>query len=436
VKYATIFGIGILAFILVAESAVGQRVQFPSKLHLNSAQPVSSSQATWAPNYGPVAQNGTTVPAPSTGSYTYPGATTTPPPSLSSPPPASTYTGNSTYTPQPPGYPSSTYTYPPGQVPSYAPTGPTATFQGGISAPPPTGWDPYAVPGPQQPGLMPYDPTCPPPPTWQFQDPSTYVETMQRFMHVLRFDYYWIPGSGAGDLGIHDADISATFAIPLRNPRTPLMITPGFAASWWDGPSPAPPDPVFPPRLYAAYLQTAWNPQLTDEFGGDLAFRVGVYSDFKDIKEESLRYQGMGYFRLALSPSWELKAGVQYLDRQRIKLLPAGGLIWTPNTDVRFELLFPDPKLAWRLPNHYDADWWIYTRAAYGGDSWTITTPGNVIETDYNDYRVAVGLEFDNPNRIDGYFEVGYAFKREIYQFDAIQTEPKSSIFLGAGLAY
>lgn len=454
VRIATFFGSLIIVGALALVPAQGQRVQIPTKLPVNTATNLSSSQPTWAANSGPVAQNMGTIPAPATGGYssapptTY-GAPATPyaPPGtgVSQAPttfaqPGTTYGVSPSYTPQPPSSVVPSYSYPPGVPPSYAPNGPTATLPGTITAPPAAGWDPYATPGMQNPSVLPTDPCLPNPPAWCYpQQPTNYVETMQRFMDEFRVDYLWMPGNGPQELGLSDAEISASFAIPFFSSPSPLLVTPGFATNWWNGPSPNPPaltNPDFPPRLYEAYLDTAWNPQPTPEFGGELSFRIGVYSDFDRVSNESIRYMGKGYGVISLSPRIKVKAGIQYLDRQKIKLLPAGGLVWTPNPDMKFDILFPDPKLAWRLRQVGNVEWWFYGRGEYGGDSWTINDGGGVIETDYNDYRVAIGMEFDDHSRWDGYFEVGYAFEREIYQFGATQMTPNATVFVGAGLAY
>ena len=457
-KIATFFGTLTIAGILAVSPTKAQSVQIPSKLPLNTATSVSSSQPTWAPNYGPVAQNATVVAPP--GSYSGSAATVpygapngiSSPPTTFAPQPSATYGASPSYTPQPPTSAVPSYSYPPGVSPSYAPPGgPTATLPGTISAPPGPGWDPYATPGIQSPGLMPTDPYLPNPPAWCYpQQPTNYVETMQRFMDEARFQYIWMPGDGPQELGIHDAEISASFAIPFFSSPSPLLVTPGFAVNWFNGPSPnpvhnPPPDnPQFPPRLYEAYLDTSWNPQPTPEFGGELSFRIGVYSDFDRVTNESIRYMGKGYGVISLSPNIKLKVGVQYLDRQKIKLLPAGGLVWTPNSNTKFDILFPDPRLAWRLRQVGNMEWWFYGRGEYGGDSWTIdavtpwdpTPGGGVIETDYNDYRVAIGMEFDDHSRWDGYFEVGYAFEREIYQLGTATMRPNPTVFVGAGLSY
>jgi len=285
---------------------------------------------------------------------------------------------------------------------------------------------------------LPSAPFLPQAPAGPYPATGNYIETMQRLLDKLRVDYVWMPGDGPQELGLHEIETSATFAIPFfQNPKAPLLVTPGFGLNLWNGPSPPhPSNPEFPGATYAAFLDSAWNPQLTPMLSGELGFRIGVYSDFKRITNESIRYQGRGYFLLAFSPSVQVKAGVVYLDRQRIKLLPAGGVIWKPNSDTKFDILFPNPKLAWRLHRVGNVDWWLYGRGEYGGDSWTIRRPSGVIETDYNDIRTAVGLEFDNPTRLSGRFEVGVAFEREIYQLGAVTMRPNTTVFLGGGLSY
>jgi len=398
--------LGVLAawLVLLPLAALGQsRVQFPSMLPLNTAsQPAGAASSS--------------VAAGSVSTYA-PGAT--------------------------PGYPpATTPLYPPGTVPSYPPgsvapsygpglpPGPSATFQGGIQ--PPTTWDPYGTPGVQPAPLFPQDPYLAGP-----GYPTGTVATMRRFLQEMRLDYVWMPGSGPEELGIHDADLSATFAVPFfYNQQTPLLVTPGFAFQLWNGPV----APDFPPRTFEAYLDTAWNPQVTPTFGGELAFRIGVYSDFSRVSNESIRYTGHGLAVISLSPSFQVKAGVMYLDRVHVKLLPAGGVVWTPNPDVRFEILFPNPKLATRLTTVGNTDWWLYCRGEYGGGSWTVKrNPGDdQDEVDYNDMRFAVGLEYERLGCVNGRFEVGIAFERELFYRSPTTAafEPNPTVFVGGAFAY
>lgn len=422
------------------QPAPGQRMQFPTAIPTNVAPSVSGG-TTSGSTAGAPSTYGTSAPPFSAGEA--PTYGTTPPPNYGSTPP-STY-GSSPPpgygSPLPPSYGSSppqgygtplpNYTPPPAYGPNVAP-GPGATFQGNIQPAP--AWDPYGTPGSQPPTLLPTDPTlsgAPPYPE------GTYAK-MKRFLQEIRVDYVWMPGTGIEELGLNDLDFTSTFAIPFfHNLDTPLLVTPGFGLQLWNGPVTTLPD-EFPARTYAAYLDTAWNPQVTPLLGAELGFRVGVYSDFSKLINESVRYTGHGLLVLSLSPSFQLKGGIVYLDRRRIKVLPAGGIVWTPNSDVRFEILFPNPKLAKRITTYGNTDWWLYVRGEYGGDSWTLRDEAGMppVQVDYNDIRAGVGLEFDRFNGISGLFEVGIAFERELYGDGGVLFTPNNTVFLRGALAW
>ncbi len=268
---------------------------------------------------------------------------------------------------------------------------------------------------------------------------------MTRALQKIRLEHHWLAGQGAEEFGTNDSDINATFAFPFfYNQQTPLLVTPGFAVHLWDGPhstslNPADPSADLPPRAFDAYLDAAWNPQVTPWLGGELGARVGVYSDFSKVVTQSIRIQGRGLAVLSFSPSFQVKAGVVFLDRNRVKLLPAGGIVWTPSSDTRFEILFPNPKLARRFTTIGTADWWGYVRGEYGGGAWTVKRmDGSIDSIDYNDLRVAVGLEFQRSGGLGGFFEAGLAFDREILYVHspADNFRPNATVFLGAGVSY
>lgn len=329
--------------------------------------------------------------------------------------------------------------------PGIAP-GPTATFQGTIQ--PPSGWDPYAAPGQNAAPLFPNDP--------YLQAPALGMNPpLTKLLQEIRFEHFYIAPLGGTKFGSNDSEISATFAYPFfYNRQMPILITPGFGLHLWDGPIT---DDGFdlPPRVYDGYLDAAWLPQITPWLGADLGVRVGVHSDFQEFVAESIRVQGRGYAVLSFSPSFQVKAGVIYLNRNRVKLLPAGGVIWTPNPDWRFDILFPNPKVAVRWRTVGLTEWWWYLRGDYGGGTWTVKHEtgepgliGRVDSIDYNDLRVAGGLQFLRSPGLHGFAEVGFAFNREILYFpvdplpptvpatfNPNQT-PSETIFVGAGLAF
>jgi hypothetical protein len=273
--------------------------------------------------------------------------------------------------------------------------------------------------------------------------PEISFEGMQRFLKQLNVDYTWLGGSGLSAFSDDEVELTATFAIPLYNPQTPLLITPGFAMNFLNGPVTTPTQQVeMPGHVYDAFLDAAWHPQATPWLGADLAFRIGIYSDFTEIVAESFRYTGNALGVVTLTPCMQLKAGVVYLDRVQVKMLPAGGLIWTPNPDVRFEILFPNPRIMRRLATVGTTDWWLYARGEYGGDSWTVKRtllPGQPVDkVDYDDERVAVGVEFDQHHGLTGLLEAGVAFDRQIlYETTVPSTfRPNTTYFLRAALGF
>jgi len=457
--------------LLVPMIAGGQRVQFPTAIDGSGSPPPSVMQTQpstapggvyWAPypvqNTGPVTVPGTApalapsmVPsfapgaapalAPGGGPTFAPGTAPSLTPGVTpgwSPPVSPGYPPRGLVPSAPGGIPAVA----PGMAPALAPgpapgltLPPPATFQGTIQAP---GWDPYAPPGVQTQPLFPTDPFAQPGPLFGTTTPMT------RLRKDIRFESYWLARTGSRPFGTDDAEASITFAFPLfYNQQTPLLVTPGFAIHLWDGPvstslNPAV-SPDLPPRAYDAYLDVAWLPQPTPWLGADLDFRIGVYSDFSQVSTRSIRFPSHGLAVFTFSESFQVKAGVFFLDRNHIKLLPAGGVVWTPNKDTRFDILFPNPKLAKHLTTIGTAEWWLYARGEYGGGAWTVKRiDGSHNSVDYNDIRVAVGAEFEKIGGLRGGFEVGIAFDREIFYVEtpAANIHPSPTVFLGGSMAF
>ncbi len=422
----------VACWVSMAVPAAAQREQFPTPVQSPAVPPTPA-----APVGGPVAS-----PAPPT--YTpMPGAAPmsplTPPPTYAAPA-APTPIPGAAGAGVPAASPTAPYAAPTYGAPApYAP--PPANFNGTIQ--PPTGWDPYAAPVAPPGTLLPQDPYFP-------CGPQISMAAMQKFVQHVDFNYDWFAGHGENELGINDVNLDVTFAIPLfQNIATPLLITPGFAVHYWEGPVSVPPEPAdLPPRTYDAYLDFCWNPQISPWFGAELNFRTGLYSDFDVVSSAAFRFMGKGLAVIRLSDHMVLKAGVWYIDRVLVKILPAGGLVWTPNPDVYFDILFPNPKIGKRLATLGTTEWWLIADGCYGGGSWFIRRnsglappgPADGTETnfDYNDVEIAVGLEFRTVRHLDGLFEIGGSFSRQlVYQDNQPQFYfPNSTVFIRAGLTY
>ena len=241
-----------------------------------------------------------------------------------------------------------------------------------------------------------------------------------RFFQGPRVRHSYLSGdSDPTSLEINDTDVSLVFAIPnLLGSLQPLYIVPSFSIHSWDGPNNTPAD--LPGSAYSAFLDLGWQSDPLRTFGLDLGVRVGVFSDFETFNGDSLRILGKVLGTARLTPNSTLRLGAYYIDRKRYKLVPAGGILWTPNPDTRFDIFFPEPKLSHYLTTVGTNDVWWYLTGYYGGGSWTITRADSTEDSvDINDIRLSIGAEWGRNDAIRrgqrlGFGEIGYVFNREI----------------------
>ena len=258
--------------------------------------------------------------------------------------------------------------------------------------------------------------------------PPTLVGTnFTRFLQEIRLDETFMYGEGPRRVESNDIETSATFALPVTWAKEPFLITPGFGIHTWERGTET---SELPAQTYDAYIDGAWNPQPSPFFSAELGVRVGVYTDFDTFTDHSIRIMGRALAVLNYSPTTEIKFGAIYLDRNEIKLLPAGGVFWNPDPDTRWEIYFPRPKFERRFATTGTYQWWWYLVGEYGGGSWTFRRdipgapgmPATHVEDsfDYNDIRLSIGIEWvpESNAGVRGYIEAGFATDREIvYRF-------------------
>jgi hypothetical protein len=157
------------------------------------------------------------------------------------------------------------------------------------------------------------------------------------------------------------------------------------------------------------------------------------------MSDESLRIQGLGLGVFRLTPTLTGKIGAMYLDRNKIKILPAGGVLWTPTPQVRFDIFFPQPKLAAYLATVGRYEVWWYLAGEYGGGAWTIErADGTSDAIDINDIRASAGVEWTGPKGLTGFVEGGFVFKRQvIYVVDPSDSfDPGDTYMVRAGISF
>lgn len=411
--------------------ARAQRVQIPNGT-LVPQNPPTTGATLGAPSFDPYAV------APPSNTPTMPSLFGQPPTAA---PPTNSYGVNPFGTSTP--YTGSPYGSAPTSAPPFnGPSGNPFVMQPGQSAQSPMPYgNPYAqptYPGTQQQGGM-HAPNG----TWS-QDigrtnPHQSGEPLKLFQNI-RLRQTWLSRMNELEgLGINDSEIATTVAFPTFLGTTqPLYISPGFILSLWDGPGGVSAD--LPPTAYSGYLDFDYTTNPQHQLGGDLHVRLGVYSDFATINTHSFRVSGAGLGTFRMSPTVQLKFGVEYINRNDIKLLPAGGILWTPSPQVRFDIYFPRPKLAMYVTTLGMTEIWGYVGGEYGGGAWTIERADDrgADRIDINDIRVFLGADFVRGPGFRAFFEGGYVFNREIVYVVSPQDDfsPDPTFMLRGGIAY
>jgi hypothetical protein len=234
----------------------------------------------------------------------------------------------------------------------------------------------------------------------------------------VRYTYVHDRGSET-DLGIHDFDSSVAAAFPnFLFSTQPLYVIPSFSLHLWSGPRAPARD--LPANAYSAFLDFGWSSDPVRPIGGEVGVRVGLFTDFDTLTTDSGRIMGQGLFRVQTTPTTTLRGGVVYINRNDLKLLPAFGLLWTPNSQTRFDIFFPRPKLSQHLTTLGNQDIWWYLGGEYGGGAWTVRREAGFSDRiDINDIRVVLGLEWGQSallqqGRRTGFFEAGWVTAREV----------------------
>ena len=278
--------------------------------------------------------------------------------------------------------------------------------------------DPYQAPASASRPLLENPPSNP------FNSLQFGGDSGTRLFQNFGADFTWITSKAASHgMGLFRLDLSGDMAIPLfASQENPFLFEPRFAINYWNGPQSGIYDMAA--HTFDASLGLRWLPKfqlasMATPFEFDIFFSVGVYSDFKKISGKSFRFPSWAYLSLDVTNNIKAKIGIWYLDRVRCKILPSGGVIWSPNEQWEFQLLFPNPRVTYRPAGGSLRDLSVFARGEYGGGSWSVDHEfGGVERTDYNDYRILFGLDWKGRANGQGFFELGVAFARELYFAD------------------
>lgn len=254
----------------------------------------------------------------------------------------------------------------------------------------------------------------------------------------IKFTGAYLPRLESDSLGTSDLQLEVVFGLPLITRETPLVITPTYAVHFFDGPN----VPDVPSRVHDAAVAFQHFRRFGDSWILLLDLTVGEFADDVSFDaSDAFRVTGGGAVVYEVSPTWKWVMGATYVDRANTDVLPIAGFVYEPNDDVEYKLVFPVPKVSWRLPwtNVPDRDErWFYVGGEFGGGVWAVQrTSGATDELDITDWRVFMGLERKIVGGLSRHVEIGYVFGRELQYASAPgHVSLDDTLMLRAGMTY
>lgn len=237
--------------------------------------------------------------------------------------------------------------------------------------------------------------------------------------------FTYLPDSGKYQSGQYQIDGAVSFGLPVPNTDSVFLISP--LISWTQMTMPKELDFLFgdQKKLLKTGASVEYLLPLCNSLLFDGNVQIFYASDGKAGGSDTLRMNGYGALIWKMGPTAELVLGASYNDVTKNSIIPVGGILWRPSDDLYMELLFPRPKIAWRLPEAWcgacKAPYWFYVSGEYTAERWQIESnwqiPGvnnSSFDFRYEDIRIAVGIERKGLNEINWAIEGGIVLDRSL----------------------
>lgn len=203
----------------------------------------------------------------------------------------------------------------------------------------------------------------------------------------------------------------------------------GYAIRWLNGPSTT----DLPPQLYTLLIDVAWVVRISDRLTLDTMITPLWNTDFENKRSDAFRLPWHVVSTYQTDADWSWVIGVTDLDRRDIRFLPVVGATYAPpNGTVQFDLIFPRPRMAWRLDRDEERQHWFYVAGELGGGTWAINRANRTRDmVTLRDLRLLVGLEVRTKQRHAGRLEAGWVFDRVVdYESNAGDYRPADTAMI------
>ena len=239
----------------------------------------------------------------------------------------------------------------------------------------------------------------------------------------------WIAGSN-DQLGMLELDFDSLPRMKYDPYRTgTFFLDNSFGAKWLNGPGIT----DLPPYLFNLSISVGAAFQVTEQLRIEALLSPSWYTDFsnKGIEAFRLPWHLVSYYRMV--NDWHFVLGVTDLARDDIHYLPVVGLSYvSAENPIEWDLVFPRPRVAWKVHESDEVTHLLYLSGELGGGSWAISRENRSYDVvTYRDYRMMAGLETRLPQGVASRIELGWVFNRAVeYRSNIGNYSPSDSLML------
>jgi hypothetical protein len=241
----------------------------------------------------------------------------------------------------------------------------------------------------------------------------------------------WIAPKDKEGLGISTLEVRGS----IEFPEFPAVwFVPRFGWNWLNGPL----TDELPSQLYDFSFEAVVAFPVGERLIVQTAIAPSLFSDLDNTSSDAFRLPRRLLAFWKCSDRLTLAGGVFYLDRDDVKWLPVGGVLWNPTDDLKFELMAPRPRIAWRTSHSENHESWLYLVGEFGGGTWAIRRVAGVEDVvTLQDYRAMVGFERKTTTVRSWWLEAGYVFNRRIeFTSKDGDSDLASSVLARLGLSF
>lgn len=264
------------------------------------------------------------------------------------------------------------------------------------------------------------------------ENPSGVVAAPRRAFIDSTLTGTWL--TPVGGFGVTDVEAKTQLVIPIFAKGSPLRLSMAYGSSFFDAPATL----DIPSQLNGIQAEFRWLIPFRETMAADLAIGGGIFADDSSWSRGG-RVTGRAILVKTVSEQLKWSVGILYLGRANLLATPVAGLIYTPEDDVKIELLIPRPRIGRRIAYDGTREHWMYFgMELFGGNSWAIEQPGGAEDVFiYKDSRFIFGYETKAPGALGARLEAGYVYGRQV-EFENSPTtyDPSGTMLLRAGFTY